>query len=244
MMMASSAPSPAEPAAVPPVPWARIDRFIGQLTHDVRNGLNALELQLTLLGELSANAEVIAEVKALRGTLFDITRQLQAVKASTSPVSPHLLPYPAADFFEDLEDRFRRLHPQAVPQVAWKILVAGVSVEIDPELSLHALLELLANALHFGGSKAMVSLLAEACPAGGVTVTLRESRQEPPALAPEDWGRAPLLSSRRNAYGLGLFRARQIIEAQGGTLHAGYSQATHVLTTALTLPAAGDPPAV
>ncbi len=83
MMMAACAPSPAaETASVPPVPWTRVDKFIGQMTHDIRNGLNALELQLTLLGELSADAEVMSEVKALRGLLLNVTRQLQAIKST------------------------------------------------------------------------------------------------------------------------------------------------------------------
>ena len=245
MMMAAtvSTPSAAEAAAVTSVPWDRVERFVGQLTHDVRNGLNALELQLTLLGEVCESAEVLAEVKALRGTLLDVTRQLQSIKSLTGPVSPHLLSYPAADFFEDLRDRFGRLHPEAGDQVAWSIAVAANALEIDPELSLSALLELLANALHFGGAGATIAFRAEARADGGVTISLRETPQRPPAVPPEDWGRTPLLTTRRNAYGLGLFRVRQIIAAQRGTLHAAYSETEGVLTTVIVLPRAADSPA-
>jgi K+-sensing histidine kinase KdpD len=242
MMMAASVPTPTSPAStsVPPVPWSRIDRFVGQLTHDVRNGLNALELQLTLLGEIAANAEVTAEVKALRGTLLEVTRQLQAVKTNVGPVVPQLLCYPAADFFEDLRERFQRLQPKAAERVSWEIVVDGASLAIDPELSLQALLELLANALYFGGPGTPIGFLAEAQPGGGVKVTLREAQPQRPAVATQDWGRTPLLTTRRSAYGLGLFRVRQIIEAQGGVLHAEYSEADHVLTTSVTLPATGQ----
>jgi signal transduction histidine kinase len=245
-MMAASAPPPSAAAnsSVPPVPWERVERFVSQLIHDVRNGLNALELQLTLLGEVSPDPEVAAEVKALRGTLLDVTRQLQAVKSFTGPVSPHLLRYPAADFFEDLRDRFGRLHPDADGRVAWKIVVGGdIALAIDPELSLSALLELLANALHFGGERAAIGFLAEARPDGGVTVTLRESLDTPPAIAPEDWGLTPLLTTRRNAYGLGLFRVRRIVAAQGGSLDVEYSAGNRVLATAITLPGGSDPAA-
>jgi signal transduction histidine kinase len=243
MIMAASAPPPpvTESAAVPPVPWARFERFVGQFTHDVRNGLNALELQLTLLGEISASGDVINEVKALRGTLLEVARQLQVIKTATGPVSAHLLRYPAADFFEDLRDRFGRLYPAAAGRVSWKILVDGVALDIDPELSLSALLELLANALHFGGARAMIGFLAESSVEGGITITLREAQDQPPAVPTEGWGRSPLLTTRRNAYGLGLFRARQIIEAQKGTLHAEYSTDQRVLATVITLPGeAGD----
>ena len=239
MMAAAASPTPSAPDSVRTlsVPWARIEQFVGQFTHDVRNGLNALELQLTLLGEISANAEVIAEVKAIRNTLMDVTRQLQLVKAFTGPILPHLLSYPAKDFFEDLRDRFGRLHPDAAGKVAWKIATGDVALEVDPELSLSALLELLANAIHFGGESPAISLLAEAPAAGGITVTLRESHSQPPAVAAGDWGRTPLLTTRRGAYGLGLFRVRRIIEAQGGTLRADYSAANNVLTTMISLPA-------
>ena len=74
----SSPPQP--PTAVEQpilVPWDRVEQFIDRLAHDVRNGLNALELQLTFLGEISSDPETVAEVKRLRGTLSTVTRQLQ-----------------------------------------------------------------------------------------------------------------------------------------------------------------------
>ncbi len=229
---------------VPPVPWERIEQFVSQLTHDLRNGLNALELQLTLLGEISANSEVLAEVKAIRGTLADVTRQLQSINAVTGPVRPHLLAYPAHDFFEDLRDRFGRLHPDAAGQIAWKIVVGNGILYVDPDLTLIALLELLGNASHFGGARAAIGLLAEAEVGGRIIVTIRESHPQPPAVSPDDWGRAPLLTTRRGAYGLGLFRARRIIEAQGGALSAVYAEANHVLTTTISLPAESPATAV
>ena len=93
------------------VPWDRFERFVGQLAHDVRNGLNAIELQLTFLGEISTDPEAIDEVKRLRATLNQVTKQLQAVKTVTAPVSPNTLDYPAVDLFEDLRERLERLHP-------------------------------------------------------------------------------------------------------------------------------------
>ena len=79
------------PEATVQVPWDRVERFVGQLTHDVRNGLNALELQLTFLGEISTDPEALEEVKRLRGTLLDVTRQLQTVKTAIGPVIPNVL---------------------------------------------------------------------------------------------------------------------------------------------------------
>jgi signal transduction histidine kinase len=238
-------PAQTDAPAIPAVPWSRVERFVGQLTHDVRNGLNALELQLTFLSEISGNAEVKAEVNALRGTLLQVTRQLQAIKSYTGPVSPHLLCYPSAHFFDDLRERFQRLHPKAAGQVTWTISPGADSLLIDPELALSALLDIFANALQFGGASAKIDLLAQpADDGGGVVITLREAQQQAPAVSTEEWGRAPLLTTRRNAYGLGLFRARQIIEGQGGTLRAEYSAASRILETVITLPAANPLEAV
>jgi signal transduction histidine kinase len=244
LMMAATVPqSPAEPAAVAPVPWARIDRFVGQLTHDVRNGLNAIELRLTLLGELSADPEVMAEVKALRATLGNVTRQLQSVKTLTGPVTPHILRYPAGDFCEDLRERFARTHPHAAARIDWRIAVAGACMSIDPELTLGALLEILGNALQFGSAReASITLVAEERAGGSVVMQVHEAQPTPPAVSPADWGRAPLHTTRSSAYGLGLFRVRRIIEAQGGTLEADYADGPGVLTTTITLPGAADEP--
>lgn len=241
-MTAAPAPSASPDADPAPVlvPWPRVERFVGQFTHDVRNGLNALELQLTLLGEVSGNAEAINEVKAVRATLAEVTRQLQALKAASGPVYPHVLAYPATDFFEDLRDRFTQLQAEAAGRVSWKIMAGDAVLCIDPELLLSGLLELLANALYFGGSQAAIGLLVAKDERGrrGVTVTLREARPQPPGVSPADWGRTPLLTTRRNSYGLGLFRARRIIEMQGGSLTAEYVEANQVLTTTIVLPGA------
>jgi signal transduction histidine kinase len=245
-MMAATVPQPpAEPAVAIAVPWARIDRFVGQLTHDVRNGLNAIELRLTLLGELSVDPEVRDEVKALRATLGNVTRQLQSVKTLTGPVAPHLLRYPVADFCEDLRERFGRTHPDDDARIDWRIAVADACISIDPELTLGALLEILANALQFGSAcEASITFLAEERAGGSVVMQVREAQPMPPAVSPADWGRAPLLTTRNSAYGLGLFRVRRIIEAQGGSLEADYAAGSSVLTTTITLPgAAGEPSA-
>ena len=73
---------------LPAVPWDRVERFVGQLTHDIRNGLNALELQLTYLGEISTDPEAADEIKRLRATVGNVTRQLQTLRTATSAVIP------------------------------------------------------------------------------------------------------------------------------------------------------------
>ena len=237
--MAANPPSPslAIPTPTVNVPWERIEQFVGQFTHDIRNGLNAVELQLTFLAEISTDPEAADEVKRLRASLLEITRQLQAMRVTTGTITLHLLEYPAPDFLEDLRERLDRRHADTAARIQWNVeAVAGGSLAVDPELSMSALLELLVNASHFTTPGTPIRLDART-DANCLSLTIREQSAAPPQISSQDWGRTPLLSGRRSAYGLGLFRARRIIEGQGGSLDSAYSTAEGTLTTTVTLPA-------
>ena len=185
------------------MPWQRVDQFVGQFSHDIRNGLNSLELQLTFLGEISTDPEAVQEVKRLRGSIADLTRQIQAVRLATGSVQPHPFPYPAGDFIEDLRERFNRQHADAAARVRWQTAIGTVALAIDPELTLAALLELLAKRLpvhharhadHRAGRRGRRP--CDVLPPGA---TLRAAYPMPT----DDWGRTPFLSTRRGGYGLG-----------------------------------------
>ena len=231
-----SAPS-SDPATAVSVPWPQVERFVGLFTHDVRNGLNALELQLTFLGEVSEDPDAKEEVKRMRSSVADLTRQLQAVRLATSAPNPRAFSYPAADFAEDLRERFDRQHADSTARVRWEIASGTGSVEVDPELSMAAVLELLANALFHAVEGSPVRVHA-ACDAAAMELAIHQTLAAAPQASPQEWGRTPLASSRRDGYGLGAFRARRIIESQGGTLRFAYSEADQTLVTTVTLPVA------
>ena len=226
-----------EAETLPNVPWERVDRFVGQLTHDIRNGLNAIELQLTFLGEISTDPEAVEEVKRVRATLGNVTRQLQTLRVATGAIRLYLLEYPASEFFDDLRERLVKSHPGSEDRVAWETNFGPDSMlAVDPELTLSALLELLGNALVFS-DVAGSPIHVEVSTAGDrAIVTLHEPQPRRPDIAPQDWGRTPLLTTRRGAYGLGLFRARRSFEAQGGRLEVVYSAENQRLTTTVMLP--------
>ena len=220
------------------VPWDRVERFVGQLAHDIRNGLNALELQLTFLGEISIDPEAVDEVKRLRATLQDMTRHLQTVKLATAPVLPHVLDYPAADLLEDLRERFERLHPAVAATVSWDVQVSPtVFLLVDPDLTINGLLELFANAIRSGSTSLGCATVETP---DGLSVVLTETATGPVAPT-EAWGE-PLFTTRRGAYGLGLFRVRRILAAQGGSIAFHFAPTTQQLTTTVGLPLAGTPP--
>ena len=216
------------------VPWERIERFVGQLTHDVRNGLNALELQLTFLGEISTDPEAIEEVKRIRGSLADITRHLQAVRTATGTISLHQFDYPAIEFFEDLKERFERSQSALKDRLQWRIQAGTEALAIDPEQTMAALLELLANASHFSAADNVVVFEAK-MDGATVVITVSEPCSTPPTVSVAEWGRTPFLSTRRAAYGLGLFRVRRIVESQKGSFDVAYSAAEQALVSRVTL---------
>ena len=220
------------------MPWPRVEGFISQLTHDIRNGLNAVELQLTFLGEISTDPEAVDEVKRLRNTLGNVTRQLQMLRtAASATVSPYPLEYPAEDLFEDLRERFANLHSEAVGKMLWQFDHGPETLlAVDPELTINALLELLSNAVHFTRGESEPVQVQASISGEALVFALVESQTAAPTVTPEQWGRTPLLTTRRGAYGLGLFRVRRCLESQGGTLDVQYSAEQHTLTTRVTLP--------
>ena len=64
------------------VPWSDTVRFVRQLSHDLRNDLNAIELQSAYIGELTQDQELTSEIKRLRevvsGSEFDVATAFQS----------------------------------------------------------------------------------------------------------------------------------------------------------------------
>lgn len=239
--MADRTALPTVPSDNTDVPWTRVEGFVGKLTHDIRNGFNALELQVTLIGELSEDPEIKDEVKRIRQSLAGLTRQLQAVRVATGEPTTHLFPYPAADFLEDLRERFGRQHGDAAARVQWAADVGAATVNIDPEQAIAATLELVDNALQHAAGGSSIRVQGR-LGTGGVAVDVHQQLADAPSSPLADWGRTPLLSTRRNAYGLGAFRARRILEAQGGTLGYAYTETDGALVTTITLPLSESSP--
>src|SRR6202011_2931648 len=88
------------------VPWNNIVRFVRQLSHDLRNHLNAAELQAVYIGELAGDRELETEIKRLRATIAGLGRILQKLSADLSQIKPSFMPYRAPDFVEDLRQKF------------------------------------------------------------------------------------------------------------------------------------------
>jgi len=217
------------------VPWVDTVRFVQQLTHDLRNHLNAIELQSAYISELDGSAELKGEIKRLREMISGFSTVLQKL-TGLGEVKPNLISYRASDFVEDLRKTIAHEFPKESAEITWDIQAGNGMLNVDPQLSQQAFSEVFANAFQHDRSKG--ALVAAARIDGRRFVfTLREPKARFESST-ENWGREPFRRITRGHYGLGLNRVRVIMEAHGGEMHAEYDPKGSTLLTTLTLPLA------
>lgn len=221
------------------VPWIDIVRFVRQLSHDLRNHLNAAELQSAYIGELTADAELKAEIKRLRETLSGLTTILQKLSAGLGQIKTEFMPYGGADFIEDLRKKVANDFPKESAAINWDVQLSGATLDIDPQLLQQALIELFNNAFRHERGKGTLVATAK-IDNDRFVFTLREPKSRFESST-ENWGREPLRKISPGHYGLGLNLARVIVETHGGKLRAHYDPTESVLVTAITLPLSAKP---
>lgn len=216
------------------VPMADVVRFVRQLSHDLRNSLNAAELQSAFLNEVAEEAEIKSEVQRLRGMLSSMGGNLQRLTSALAEIKLTEMPYKAADLLEDLRGTVEAEFPEQSGAITWNVGVGDAMLQIDPQLLQQALLELFANAFQHERGKGQVEARAEVA-TGQFVFTLCEPK---PSFAHsmESWAREPFRRVRHGHYGLGLPRVRTIIEAHHGQFSARYDSASASLVTTAVLP--------
>jgi signal transduction histidine kinase len=218
------------------VPWGDMVRFVRQLSHDLRNDLNALELQSAYISELTQDQELQTEIKRLREVTSALYSTLQRLSRGVEEVTPNMISYRAPEFLEDIRAEIERTFSDKAGEINWDVQVQDVVLHIDPQLLQEAFVEILANA--FQHDRGNGPLLATArIDNDRLVFALREPK---PAFdsATENWGREPLRNISQRHYGLGLNRVRAIVEAHGGQLQAHYNPKAAALVSTVTLPVA------
>jgi len=218
------------------VPFPRITGMVRQLTHDVRNGLNNVDLQAAFLQEIVTDPQAAPEIKRLRGMVTDAAKMLQAFSAMFWLPEPNLVTYSAAIFIEDFKTRLGKILPEQAPEIQWVVKLGDESISVDIEMFYRGLTEFIKNAFHFreGQRPIEVHVGADAC---HLLIDLIESKTSVPS-APGGWGVEPLNSTRRSGFGMGLFHARQVLAAHRGDVMATFDPKAERLTTRLSLPLA------
>ena len=218
----------------PGVPWADMVHFVRQLSHDIRNNLNAVELQSAYLAELAEEGEMKTEIQRLREMVSQIGTSLQRLTSGLSQSNPNLISYPAADFVEDLKQKLAKEFPDNAAKVTWDVQLKDATLQVDPQLVQQAFLEIFSNA--FQHERNIKSITAKAyIDKNRFVFELREPKARF-ELSTENWGREPLRNVSQGHYGLGLNRARSIAEAHGGDFRGEYDRKTSTLITTMTLP--------
>ncbi len=204
---------------------AMVGQMLAQVTHEVRNPLNALSLNVELLLEDvraadfpgQPGAETLAvglmgeirRLEAVTERYLDLARRPALVLAPEDPVAL------VRSVVAVEEEAMRR---GGVAVGVRDLGVAGRSVEIDGGVLRRALYNLLQNAAQAGARQVTVQVGFEPGDAGGVLIVRvqDDGRGVPESVRAHLF--EPFYTTRVEGTGLGLAVARQSIEDAGGTL--------------------------
>ncbi len=221
------------------VPFERVSGLVRHLTHDVRNGLNSLDLQTAFLQELvTADSEAMPEIKRLRTMISSTAKALQALSGSFWLPEAQLVTYAAKILVEDVRARLSVVIAEGAADIAWEEQLGEEQISVDLEMIFRALSEFFKNAIHFreAGRPISARVFAEG---GKFVIEIREGKSSV-ATAPESWGLHPLVSTRRGGYGMGLFHARRILAVHEATVDFAFVSEKQTLTTRIALPLAAS----
>ncbi len=227
--------------------FALLGRLAAGVSHEIRNPLGALFLQVDLLEEEltrpspdspAAIAETLAEIKTNLARLEDLVQDyLSLVRVATiqrtpQDVGPAVQTW-AAEFARLAGARQVQVHCEGVADLG--------EVAFHPSMLYRALLNLVQNALDampMGGTVTLVG-------AGTATHVQLQVRDTGSGIAAERLGQIfePLYTTKPGGTGLGLYIVQEIVAAHGGQIMVQSTEGQGT-TFIITLPrAAGEVPA-
>jgi K+-sensing histidine kinase KdpD len=216
------------------VPWGDMVRFVRQLSHDLRNDLNALELQSAYIAELTQDQQLQTEIKRLREVVSALNSTLQGLSRAVGEITPNMISYQAPEFLADMRTEIERKFSNKIDEINWDVQLQDVVMHVDPQLLQEVFVEVFANA--FRHDRGNGALLASArIDNDRLLFTLHEPKAAFDS-ATQNWGREPLRNISQRHYGLGLNRVRAIVEAHGGQLQTHYDPKASALVSTVTLP--------
>ena len=200
-----------------------------QYTHDVRNTITCMDLEMELMQDVVTDPEAITSMTRIREQLRLLELQMRSLSAAFHE------PRPTADRINArvLLQIWREKHaetPDAAP-MEWKDQLGAEEVEVDVEMVAGAFSELLNNATTYA-SAGMISASAVARD-GKVCFELLEPKAEP--VRPDSWAK-PFSSASRGKYGLGLWSAKRKLETNGARFQQYYDDSLKALVTRIELP--------
>ena len=212
----------------------RLVNFVKQVAHDVRNGLNAIDLQTAFLAEIGGEGEVGQELAKLRKMVCHVAADMQELTARFGELKPVIMEYPVEEFLLGVKEEVEEEFETQAKRIVWEVKLGAEEVEMDYSLLKSALLELIRNAIYFREGDQAIHFKAW-IEKGRLVFEVSQSRTKPVTNA-DQWGRVPLISGRRGGYGLGLFYVRRILDTLGGVLEPVYDAKSGELRMRLILP--------
>lgn len=213
---------------------ALVGQLLAQVTHEVRNPLNALSLN----AELLADEVQSEEGRALMGLVGAEIRRLEAVTERYLDLARRRPPELGPEDAVLLARSVVALEEEGLRRQGIEVEVEGLPgsiVETDGNVLRRALLNLLRNAAEAGAHHLTLSVHVEER-----TLTCRVA-DDGPGMAPDVAARVfePFYSTRTRGTGLGLAITRQSIEDLGGRLEMETAPGRGSTFT-ITLPAPPD----
>jgi len=196
--------------------------------------LNTLELQSAYLAELTQDQELQTEIKRLREVEAALNSTLRRLSRAVGEITPNTISYRAPEFLADMRAEIERKFSNKTGEINWDVQLQDVVLHVDPQLLQEVFVEVFANA--FQHDRGNGALLASAkIDNDRLLFTLREPKAAFKS-ATQDWGHEPFRNISQRHYGLGLNRARTIVEAHRGQLQAHYDPKASELVLTMTFP--------
>jgi signal transduction histidine kinase len=199
------------------------------LSHEIMNALTPVAslaaTAVELMGdETPASTALACEAVTTLGRRAEgLTRFVEAYRTLARLPPPRLAPTAIAALVDETARLFRSRWSARGVELELSLASAGdLVVKLDPDLTIHALMNILSNAaqasLAWPACDApKVVLLATAGPDGGVELTVTDNG---PGVSPEDRERIfqPFFTTKADGAGVGLSFARQVALSHGGAL--------------------------
>src|SRR5579862_1210929 len=109
--------------------WPKVAAFVRQLTHDVRNQLNGLELEATLIAESPATSEAIESLTRIREQLHRVAANLKTLSAKFADPSPAPSPIPATELFLIFQEQAANM--EKLPPIDWTDSLKSERINVD-----------------------------------------------------------------------------------------------------------------
>ncbi len=216
--------------ANPELPWSRVAAFVRQHTHDVRNHLNSLELEASLIADIVTDPEALESLSRIRTQIRTLAADLRALSGKFQDPKVSTAPIAASDLFEIWKEQWSGMEER--PQMEWKSDLGDEMINVDASSVAAIFAELLRNAKAFGTGETLVA--SAKVDGSNVVFELHEPKRD--AIDTETWGKSPLHSTRRHNFGLGLWEIDRAVQANGGRISRSFAPKNRSLVTSVAFP--------